>query len=231
MDWVQIGPDAILLKFAEENGVPAFQKCSALVRELEEHPPRFLREFTPAYTTLLLELDLRGGLQLAGAAREVLAQLEKCSRKRVPPGPVKKIPVLYDGVDLDRIANLNKLTRNQVIGYHSKETYLVHFLGFAPGFPYLTGLNKKLRTPRLENPRSRVPAGSIAIGGEHTGIYSVEMPGGWNLIGRTNVKIFDLEKAIVGKEEEAFYLKQGDRVRFVPVKELPGANAPVEKRD
>ena len=84
-------------------------------------------------------------------------------------------------------------------------------LGFAPGFPYLGGLNPRLHTPRLAAPRARVPAGAVAIGGEHTGIYSVESPGGWNIIGHTSVKLFDPTR----KNEAMFRLRPGDRVKFV----------------
>lgn len=225
MQWVQIGPSAIVLTFADKPGEAAFHTCRAIVTELEQHPPGFLREFTPAYTTMLLELDLRAGLSIPAAAAGLLAQLRKAARNKLPLGPVKKIPVLYNGPDLDRVATLKKLTRAQVISYHSKETYLVQFLGFAPGFPYLSGLNKKLVTPRLENPRPHVPVGSIAIGGEHTGIYTVETPGGWNIIGRTNLLLFNPKSLQPGHEQAAFFLKPGDRVRFMPVKELSSTNS------
>jgi KipI family sensor histidine kinase inhibitor len=95
--------------------------------------------------------------------------------------------------------------------------YKVYQLGFAPGFPYLGELHHKLCTPRLESPRTHVPAGSVAIGGKHTGIYSVDSPGGWNLIGNTDVKIFDPAKATPEHDEDAFYLKPGDQVQFVSV--------------
>lgn len=221
MDWIQVGASAVQLTFAAENGKEAFQRCHAIVQALEEHPPHFLKEFTPAYTTVLVELDLRDGLKLAAAAKELVTQLQKAAGKKVELGHLQKIPVLYDGPDLERVAGINKLTVQQVINYHSREMYYVHFLGFAPAFPYLTGLNKKLRAPRLETPRPRVAPGSVAIGGEHAGIYTVETPGGWNILGRTNLPLFRAGKAAGDNPDAAFYLKQGDRVRFVPVKELP----------
>jgi KipI family sensor histidine kinase inhibitor len=92
----------------------------------------------------------------------------------------------------------------------------VHLLGFSPGFPYLGDLHHKLYTPRLVSPRARVPAGSVAVGGRHTGIYTVESPGGWNLIGRTQVPVFNANSRTTGAEEDAFLLKPGDQVKFVP---------------
>jgi len=100
---------------------------------------------------------------------------------------------------------------------HCEPVYKVYCLGFAPGFPYLGDLNPRLHTPRLATPRTRVPAGSVAIGGEHTGIYSVESPGGWNIIGRTTVALFDPSRRDEHDEAAAFLLRAGDRVKFVRV--------------
>src|SRR5436309_25603 len=133
------------------------------------------------------------------------------------PGPLKEIPVRYDGPDLARVAQAHGLKIEQVGKLHSAPIYKVYLLGFAPGFPYLGELDKRLHTPRLPSPRTRVPAGSVAIGGEHTGIYPTETPGGWNIIGHTTVKLFDPTAAgSAGENEAMFFLKAGDRVKFVP---------------
>ena len=142
-----------------------------------------------------------------------MALLGKAVRGKAPPGPVKEIPVRYEGVDLGRVAEHNRITVEQVVKYHTAPWYKVYLLGFAPGFPYLGELHHKLVTPRLERPRPRVEAGSVAIGGEQTGIYSVASPGGWNIIGRTEIRIFDPALS----NEDSFFLKQGDRVRFTAV--------------
>jgi KipI family sensor histidine kinase inhibitor len=110
------------------------------------------------------------------------------------------------------------LTTREVGELHSATLYKVYLLGFAPGFPYLGDLDPRLHTPRLAAPRPRVAAGSVAIGGEHTGIYSVDSPGGWNIIGRTTARLFD--PARTGEDErEMFLLRPGDRVKFVPTRE------------
>ncbi len=101
-----------------------------------------------------------------------------------------------------------------MIQRHSGATYLIYMIGFAPGFPYLGGLDSRLVTPRLKTPRAKVAAGSVGIAGEQTGIYPVEIPGGWQIIGRTPLKLFH-----VSSEEEPVVLQAGDRLRFVPLTE------------
>ena len=133
------------------------------------------------------------------------------------PGLVEvDIPVLYGGqhgIDLNRVAELNGLSANEVIELHSSGDYQVSFIGFTPGFPYISGMVEKLATPRLQNPRERVPVGSIGIGGSQTGIYPSSTPGGWNLIGRTPLHIFDIQ------HPEKSLLKMGDRISFNPISE------------
>jgi inhibitor of KinA len=215
MRCVAYGPNAWLVQFADRIGDEAFVKGRALVAELERRPPSGLVEFVPAYTTLLLEFDPHQAGDQAAAVSEWMAQLEAASTASLPETPVKEIPVVYDGRDLDRVAQLKQLTVEQVCALHAAPIYKVYVLGFAPGFPYLGDLNPQLHTPRLASPRSRVPVGSVGIGGEHTGIYTIESPGGWNIIGHTPLKIFDPIRRENG-DEAMFLLKQGDRVRLVP---------------
>ena len=115
------------------------------------------------------------------------------------------IPVIYDGEDLQRIAYLNNLETEKIISFHSQSSYTVAMIGFQPNFPYLIGLPELLETPRLESPRKKVPAGSVAIGGAQTGIYPSDSPGGWNLIGRMN-------------PDKLKVLQPGDKVKFYEVK-------------
>ncbi len=131
----------------------------------------------------------------------------------VPEGELVTLPVIYDGPDLAFVAEHARMSAGEVIELHSRPEYLVYMIGFAPGFPYLGGLDEKLATPRLERPRISVPAGSVGIGGAQTGVYPVESPGGWRLIGRTSVVLYD------PKREPPSLLAAGDRVRFRPVKE------------
>lgn len=125
-----------------------------------------------------------------------------------------EIPVCYGGEygpDLDALAEHARLSRDEVIGRHVAAGYTVAMLGFAPGFPYLLGLDPALHVPRRADPRTRVPAGSVAIGGAQTGIYPRELPGGWNLIGRTPLVLFDPDR------DPPCLLAPGDRVRFCAI--------------
>ncbi len=125
-----------------------------------------------------------------------------------------QVPVCYDltfGLDLEEVAREKKLSVEEVIRLHSEHSYLIYFLGFQPGFLYLGGLNSKIHMPRRSNPRLRVARGSVGIGGEQTGVYPQESAGGWNLIGRSPINFFDIEKP------QPCFAKAGDRVQFVPV--------------
>jgi KipI family sensor histidine kinase inhibitor len=122
------------------------------------------------------------------------------------------VPVRYggpDGPDLEEVARRTGHTPAEVVHIHSGAEYTVHMIGFTPGFPYLAGLPEALAVPRLESPRTTVPAGSVAIGGRQTGIYPLESPGGWRIIGRTTLQLFTPET------DPPTLLQLGDRVRFV----------------
>jgi KipI family sensor histidine kinase inhibitor len=223
MKWIPYGPNAWMLHFAERVGEEAFARGRAIAHELEQRPPADLLEFVPGFTTVLLEFDPGS---LSNPDLPALAKrLARAVHSRLPPPPLKEIPVIYDGPDLERVADAHHLDIEQVRQLHSAREYKVYLLGFSPGFPYLGDLDPRLHTPRLESPRLRVRAGSVAIGGEHTGIYSVDGPGGWNVIGHTTVKLFD--PAAAGTQpngDSLFFLKPGDRVKFVridPGQELP----------
>lgn len=130
---------------------------------------------------------------------------------------IVEIPVCYGGEygpDLSFVAEHNGLSPEEVIAIHSGGTYLVYMLGFLPGFAYMGGMDERIATPRLASPRARIPAGSIGIAGGQTGIYPLASPGGWQLIGRTPVKMFAMEG-----ETGKFALSAGDRVKFVPISE------------
>ncbi len=144
--------------------------------------------------------------------------ISKGDFQEIPKSRVRKwvIPVLYGGIngpDLEEIASMTGLSINDVVRIHSSRTYLCYAIGFTPGFIYLGEVDKRIAVPRLKTPRVRVPAGSIGIAGVLTGIYSVESPGGWRIIGRTPLKLFDL------KRSEPMVVKPGDLVVFKPIDE------------
>lgn len=127
---------------------------------------------------------------------------------------IVEIPVCYGkelGPDIEYVAKVNNLSVQEVIDIHSKGEYLVYMIGFAPGFPYLGGLSEKIYAPRRETPRIAIPAGSVGIAGSQTGVYPIETPGGWQIIGQTPLKLFDLNSA------EKTLLKCGDIAKFYPI--------------
>jgi KipI family sensor histidine kinase inhibitor len=170
-------------------------------------------DVTPAYTALLVRFDL-AALDAARAEEAVRAALATAAAAPPPPGPLREVPTCYDRAcapDLDEVARMHRMTREQAIALHGSVEYVVAFLGFSPGFPYLSGLPAALETPRLEQPRPRVPAGSVAIAGAQAGIYPRATAGGWRLIGRTPLALFRPER------DPPALLEVGDRVRFVPL--------------
>ncbi len=219
VNWIPYGPDAWLLRFADQLGPETFARGRAIAAELERHPPSGLVEFVPGFTTVLLEFERGMGPAHAGELAGLAKRMEAAVRRRPAKPEVKEIHVVYDGPDLARVAVARGLTVAQVVALHCTPIYHVYLLGFSPGFPYLGDLDPRLHTPRLASPRPRVPAGSVAIGGEHTGIYSVDSPGGWNILGRTAVKLFDPMRRSAGDERAMFWLQAGDQVRFVPVED------------
>jgi len=127
---------------------------------------------------------------------------------------VWEIPVCYDqrfGIDLEEISNKSKLTVQEIIQLHSEKTYRVFFIGFLPGFLYLGGLDSKLHFDRKPNPRLKVAKGSVAIGGGQTGVYPLDSPGGWNIIGKTPIHFFD------AKSQKPCYVKAGDKIKFTSI--------------
>ncbi|WP_158847043.1 5-oxoprolinase subunit PxpB [Saccharothrix deserti] len=160
-------------------------------------------ELVPAARTVLVVTE-PGTLP---AVRKILATADLAHRPRTVSDEVV-IPVRYDGPDLDLVAETAGLTTAEVVDLHAGATYQVAFCGFAPGFAYLTGLPEPLHQPRLDSPRTKVPAGSVAIAGEYTAAYPRATPGGWRLIGRTDAPLFDPRRPTPA------LLTPGHRVRF-----------------
>ena len=184
-----------------------------LFKLLQSTPPNGLRNIHPAYNSVLLSFDpivvLPKQFEL-----QVTPLLDKLNSVILSSPRVVEIPVCYDrslGPDLEFVAGHTGLAADDVIQLHASVEYLVYFIGFTPGFPYLGELPDRLATPRLATPRLHVPEGSVAIGGRQTGIYSLASPGGWRVIGRTPLKLFR------PRERYPTLLEIGDQVRFRPV--------------
>jgi len=204
---------SLLIYFGEKITLEASESVRKLLRLLEAKPIAGIRNLHPAYCSLLVKFDpLKWRHQdLESKLQDYLDRLEKV---KLPEPREVEIPVCYGGEygpDLHDVAATRKITAKHVIELHSSQTYLVYFLGFVPGFAYLGELPQELVTQRLSTPRKRVPAGSVGIAGNQTGVYPFETPGGWRLLGRTPLAMFRADR------DGLSLLSIGDRVRFVPV--------------
>ena len=142
--------------------------------------------------------------------------ISNAKNEEIPKGNEIKIPVVYGGEfgpDLRRVSDYSNLTENEVIERHTQRSYLVYFIGFSIGFPYLGGMDESIATPRLKSPRKKVDSGHIGIAGSQTGIYPLSSPRGWNLIGKTPIDVFDIDNPTSSK------IKMGDRLKFIPIDE------------
>jgi KipI family sensor histidine kinase inhibitor len=162
-------------------------------------------DVVPGYRTVLVTTDEPH--QLA-AVREALPELSLPAQRQAQ-GRLVEVAVVYDGEDLPEVCRLTGLDCDEVVARHTAPEYVVAFLGFTPGFPYLVGLDRSLHVPRRATPRTRVPAGAVGLAGDQTGVYPQASPGGWQLLGRTNAVLFDAAR------EPPALLAPGDRLRFV----------------
>jgi len=202
------GDRALLVRVADTMSEEALATVLALERALRRRSPGGLRSMVPAYASLLCAYDpeVTDFDRLAAGVRAI--RLPR--RPALPAGRQVDVPVRYEGPDLERVAGQTGLAVPDVVARHAGLTYLVYGVGFAPGFTYCGELPPELATPRLGSPRTVVPAGSVGIAGRQTGIYAVASPGGWNMIGRTEMQLFDS-----GRRPPAL-LRPGDRIRFRP---------------
>jgi len=208
---VPLGDSALLVQFGEEIDLVVNQRVHALAALIGAAPLYGIVGTVPAYSTIVIHYDplVLTYAQICNWTLTKLGQVEEATGRT--PRRID-VPVQYGGdygVDLEFVATFHQLTVEDVIRIHSDRTYTVYMMGFTPGFPYMGTLDEAIVTPRLENPRTRVPAGTVAIAGSQTGIYPLESPGGWQLIGHTSLKVFDLQA------ESPFLFSPGDKVQFI----------------
>ncbi|HEX6549622.1 MAG TPA: allophanate hydrolase subunit 1 [Gammaproteobacteria bacterium] len=194
-----VGDSALLVE------LPDFHAAQALRHQLCQSSRPGILEIVPGYQSVLIEIDPL--VQDAGKFAAVI-QEGMTGSMFLPPPAEHDIEVRYDGMDLIPVAEETGLTVAEVIRRHADVVYTVAFLGFAPGFPYLVGLDPALQVARLKAPRARVPAGSVAIADQFSGIYPRLTPGGWRLLGVTDAILFDANRS------RPALLNPGDRVRF-----------------
>lgn len=216
-----MGDRALVVEFGRRVDAATSARIQAVAEYLLTHPIAAVTDVVPGYAVLTVHFDpLAIAAQRRGADPfEVVREAVTAALAKAPQSPRRKprnheIPVCYGGVhgeDLPAVAEYHGIEPADVIRLHTTAVYEVHLLGFVPGFAYLGGLDRRIATPRRDTPRKSVAPGSVGIGGEQTGVYPCETPGGWNLIGRTPVRLFRPEA------DPPSLLAPGDRVRFAPI--------------
>lgn len=208
-----VGDLALNVEFADEISPAVNAQIRAFTGALARAALPGVVEIVPTYRSVTVHY--RPEVMLYGELSARLnAFLDDLSAEDAAPAEVIELPVRYGGdmgPDLPFVARHCGLSPAEVIRIHSAAEYLVYMLGFTPGFPYLGGMDERIATPRLEKPRTRIPAGSVGIAGTQTGAYPLDTPGGWQLIGRTPVKLYDPER------EQPILLRAGQFVKFTPI--------------
>jgi inhibitor of KinA len=208
-----LGDSALIIRVVEEfDPEKTLDAVLRAAHELERAALRGVIELAPAYATVGVFFDpARTGLEALRTEIEEALRKTEPARSRAEAGLTIEVPVCYENEfapDLRDVAWHANLSLVEVVQRHSSATYRVSCVGFSPGFPYLSGLPAELATPRRDSPRKRIPPGSVGIGGTQTGIYPSISPGGWNIIGRTPLRLFDVQR------EPPALFHAGDRVRF-----------------
>lgn len=213
------GDSAIAVEFGREIDLNINNQVAAMRTVIEaaidEGKIKGIVELVPTYGSLLVVYD-QLAVGYAGLIEQLKILAEGLEGVEIPDREVVEIPVVYGGEygpDLGIVAQLNSLSEDEVIKRHSEAEYPIYMLGFVAGFPYLGGMDKSIAAPRKQTPRLKIPAGSVGIAGQQTGIYSVESPGGWQIIGRTPLKLYDADG------EKPILLRAGQSIRFKPITE------------
>ncbi len=209
------GDKALVVEFGNEINPRINRKVRNMFLAIKKNKPEFIGDMIPTFRSLLVYYDpIKISLQ---SLEEYLRILETDMVDfEIPEPKITVLPVVYGGQygpDLEDVAEQNKLTQEEVVKIHTQTDYLIFMLGFTPGFPYLGGMSQRIATPRLMVPRTLIPAGSVGIADKQTGVYPIDSPGGWRLIGRTPVKLYD------PYSEPPVVLSAGDYVRFASVEE------------
>ncbi|HTP52145.1 MAG TPA: 5-oxoprolinase subunit PxpB [Anaeromyxobacteraceae bacterium] len=216
------GEGGLVFEFGDAIDPAVNARVHRLAEAVRRGLGRDVLEVVPTYRSLLVLFDpLQVRRERLSLAIEALVPGLLLEEGPTRAARVVRVPVCYGGArgpDLEFVAAHNRIPAEEVVALHASASYLVFMLGFTPGFPYLGGMSGRIAAPRLPTPRTRIPAGSVGIAGAQTGIYPVESPGGWRLIGQTPLRLFDPRRS------PPFLLSAGDRLRFFPVEEREWAD-------
>jgi KipI family sensor histidine kinase inhibitor len=208
-----VGDRGVLVEYGNIISQEINRKVRTVTTALNLERPEGIVEVIPTYRSLLIIYDPLI-INLTSLENELESIEDRLDGLDIPLPRTVEIPVLYGGEygpDIEFVAQAHNLTVDDVVRIHSGASYQIYMIGFTPGFPFLGGLPEVLHTPRIETPRALVPAGSVGIANNQTGMYPIDSPGGWRLIGRTPLKLFDPSK------EDPFLYSAGDIIRFVPI--------------
>jgi len=225
MNFTPLGDSAVTITLASSIDERSHRVVRAALRRIRAAALPGIVDLVPAFTSIAvhydpvqIDADPRTGDAGSSPYGRLVAGLEavlrELSDEPLPAARIVEIPVCYGGdlgPDLDDVARQHDMAVDDVVAVHAGGDYLVYMIGFMPGFAYLGGLDSRIATPRRQSPRTAVPAGTVGIGGSQTGVYPLVSPGGWNLIGRTPLAIFDPAR------QKPTLLDAGDRVRFRPI--------------
>ncbi|PKP34030.1 MAG: allophanate hydrolase [Bacteroidetes bacterium HGW-Bacteroidetes-17] len=216
MKIIPSGDSAMLVRFGNEITEKINTRVHDLHFMLDELKVKGIIEMVPAYTDLLILYDPLK-VSYDGLNQIINEEIKKPGKQGTIKQRIIEIPVCYDeefGSDLAEVSEHTGLSKDEIIRIHSNSKYLVYMLGFTPGFSYLGGMDERIACPRKKIPRQNIPAGSVGIADKQTGIYPIESPGGWQLIGRTPLNLFNPER------EEVFLCQAGDQLQFIPIEKV-----------
>ncbi|KZE64149.1 kinase inhibitor [Fictibacillus phosphorivorans] len=213
-----LGDNSLIIELGLDISREIQQKVKKVSSFFEEKTFDWVIETVPGFTTVAVFYDplkiQSDTLPYESVCEELKLHLEKLEVEEDSRPRIVEIPVCYGGEfgpDLEEVASHNGLSTEEVIDIHANGEYIVYMIGFAPGFPYIGGMSEKIAAPRRSNPRLKIPAGSVGIAGKQTGVYPIETPGGWQLIGKTPRKLF------LPEGETPSLLQAGDQIKFVPI--------------
>ncbi|MCY1599753.1 5-oxoprolinase subunit PxpB [Staphylococcus pettenkoferi] len=217
MNYQIINEQALMIYLEERISEDIFKQMQQVVQYIHNLNVEGITEIVPSYRAILINIDIEKMTPQSLVEELKLDELDASdfAGQDIETKTVY-IPVLYGGEagpDIDEVASTNNLDTEEVIDIHSSQPYLIYMLGFMPGFPFLGGLDERLHTTRRSEPRTRLPEGSVGIANQQTGLYPSESPGGWQIIGRTPIKVFDLSR------EPMCLYQPGDYIKFYAISE------------